>query len=731
MVGRRREGEREPGAGLRALQERVPACDRRNRPVPRHRQLVEGTPGIGNRDRGRAVAEVAYEDRARTGGRQEARVSARPEVDRGDAQRRHLDPLLRRGVGEHPGPAGIGGAGGGLGRARPRHEVVDVVGRVGVHTVVEPQRGVGPGDPRGRAVLAQRAQRPAGGHDVTAVAVQVRPSGRHGEPGAGPAVVHDGLDRHAVAARDAGAEADHGVVEEEPGFERLQRALQAVEVLAHGGVRAVGRAADPFGRRAGVAPRAARAVGQPPGGDRRARQPVGVHGGPEGVGVVVAVPARPPVEHPRAGVPAAQVLAVAVLVARHAGGGHADRRAPAEPAVNGAGARREQPVPGGLGGGRDGRVVQHRRQPPVEREIALGRRREHGLDGVADGPALDHGAPAGPLGLRGGLGQQQDRRGDLPAPPVVAVRPSGDAPAAYEVHAGAVVDEGRERQVDGVEHGARRRVGDLPRCAAQHGEQRREAGQQHRAISALIGDGPVLDERAVAVEAVAIGDVGEHRGERGDRERGTIGICPGDRPQQRDRAQIDPVRPGAVALVVVQAALRHEGVHRRAQRRDLGVRHIRGRQHGGVEQRPGRPDLPVPPVARLLGVLGVHVAHVVLDARGYRRAEPRLRGQPGAGQRVRAGHRPQPGRGGVERGEGQVGPERSGGRRHRVAVPAGLRAQPRQPAPVRLPLRVEGPGISERDLAPSAAQQGEGRGVGLPAGSAGGGQRGEPAELQK
>ena len=130
---------------------------------------------------------------------------------------------------------------------------------------------------------------------------------------------------------------------------------EPLQVLADRRVLAVGGAADPAHVRLGLAPLAARVVGEALGGDGGAGQPVPVDGRPEAVRVLVGrlgAP-RPPGEHSGAGVPAARVLAVAALVVRDAVARpwRCSRR-PAGAAVHGPVHGREEPVPDGFGGGR-------------------------------------------------------------------------------------------------------------------------------------------------------------------------------------------------------------------------------------------------------------------------------------------------------------------------------------------------------------------------------------------
>src|SRR5690606_1873380 len=188
------------------------------------------------------------------------------------------------------------------------------------------------------AVLAQGAQL-AVEDQPAAVALQVRPAGAAGQ-GVGAAlpqvaVVDDGLDGDPVGAGDAGAEADHRVVHAEPGLAGLKSGTEALEVLAHGRVLAVGGAADPAHIGLGRAPLAAGPVGQALGGHGGAGQPVPVDGGPEPVRVLVAAARCPPQQHSGAGVPAARVLAVAALVVGDAVAGHGDVRGEAGAAVHG------------------------------------------------------------------------------------------------------------------------------------------------------------------------------------------------------------------------------------------------------------------------------------------------------------------------------------------------------------------------------------------------------------
>lgn len=387
--------------------------------------------------------------------------------------------------------------------------------------------------------------------------------------------------------------------------------------------------------------------------------------------------------------PAARVLAVAVLVVADPVRGHAERRAPAGPPVHGPGAHRQQPVPGGFGRRRHRAVLHDRRQAGVEG--GLGGVFQHGPVGAARRPSLHHGLPASPGPGRGALPQQQDRGGDLAPALVVAERPPADAPTADEVHAGPVAHERRVRTLDRVEDPL---VGELPGRAAQHRVERGQPRQQRHPVRALVGHERVLDERPVPVEPVAFPDRREHRRQRRDGQPRLAVVVVEHRAQQRHQAQVHPVRGGAVAGVAVQAALGHVVVDGLGQRRAP-----RPGQHGRVHQRLRHADLPVPPVARRVAARRVHVPPVVLHPDGDGLGQARV----AETQRVRLRHHPQPPRRGHERRERRVGPERGGPGRHRGAVTRGRPAQRGQPGPVALGV-VPRP---RRHLPPAAAQQDE------------------------
>src|SRR5690606_7191691 len=139
-------------------------------------------------------------------------------------------------------------------------------------------------------------------------------------------LVDRGVDRVAVRARDAGTEADYGVVEAEPRLATTQSRLERLDALADRRELPVRRPPGPgLGRQDVVAD----AVLQRLAGHGRPGQPVGIRGGPEAVGVVVVAEVRaPPVRHADTGVPALEVLAVDGLVEGGADAPHGDGERP-------------------------------------------------------------------------------------------------------------------------------------------------------------------------------------------------------------------------------------------------------------------------------------------------------------------------------------------------------------------------------------------------------------------
>ncbi len=254
-------------------------------------------------------------------------------------------------------------------------------------------------------------------------------------------------------------------------------------------------------------------------------------------------------------------------------GGHAERRHPGRAAVDGAGARPHEPVADRLGRGRDA--------------------------------------------------EQVDRVGEGLASSPVAVGVPGDRPAADQVHHPAFVEEGEEGVADAVEDVLEGGVGDLPGVPRTVLEDRADAVEHRDAVGALVGDGRMLDEAAVAIEAVAFGDVPEDGRERLDGPRDLAGLARQDAVEQGDQAQVGAVGAGAGARVELQPPRADEVVDRRDQ-----VVAAVADEDRDVEQPLGQPDLPVPPVAGLgrPGVVGL--AHRPVDGRGDLPGERRIAGLP-------------------------------------------------------------------------------------------------------
>lgn len=281
------------------------------------------------------------------------------------------------------------------------------------------------------------------------------------------------------------------------------------------------------------------------------------------------------------------------------------------------------------------------------------------------------------------------------ATPVVVHLAAADRAARDGVHDEPVVEEGRPGVLHRVEHHLSLRVGHLPGGALEQREQQPEPAEHHRAVAAGVGHGGVLDERAVGVEAVALGDQREDGGE-GVPGQGDLGGGPADDPAQGQHpAQVDPVRPGARAGVRGDRGVGDEVVDGGAVPPELcrgqGVVH----QHAHVQQGLGRADLPaVPvPVPRPTGL--VDLAVEVFEAGDDRVAQSGAAGQSGALLPVGLGHRVQPDEAvGHLRGEAvrlgvgvRVGvrvhgirPQRPVSRSHGVQPLPGLTAQGRQPA---------------------------------------------------
>ncbi|KDN87477.1 hypothetical protein KCH_08490 [Kitasatospora cheerisanensis KCTC 2395] len=496
------------------------------------------------------------------------------------------------------------------------------------------------------------------------------------------AVLHHRLHRDAVRAGDARAQADHRIVQQEPGLPARQRRRQPAHRLPDRRVGAVARPARPHAVRAGRAPRAARRVREPLRRHRRPRQPVRVDGRPEGVRVLPVAGRRvPPGQQAVVGVPAAHVLAVAGLVEGGARRAHRQRHRPARTAHHRP-VHREHPRPHRLRRGRR-RAVRHQGLRAGQFGHVHGRVRQVRTVVVAGDPALHRRPP--PRRLRGRrrarVRQPQDVPDDGVAAAVVVLlkvqqvrdlKAPAAGPAHHRVHHQAVEQERRVRRVDGVEHVLPLRIRHLPGRPRQQREQPAQPAQQHLAVRPGVRHPGVLHERAVRVQAVARQHVREHRRQR-RRGRRQLGRAPADHAAQReDAAQVDAVRAGAGAGVRRDPGVRDGVVHGGRVGTDLSRRQLRGDQRAGVEQRLRRTDLPVPPVVVHGGRRRVRGGAEPVQARRDRRGEGRVAGQSGAGLRPgeRHGAQAHEAAGDVRghRSQRQVRPERARRRGHRLLL---------------------------------------------------------------
>lgn len=290
---------------------------------------------------------------------------------------------------------------------------------------------------------------------------------------------------------------------------------------------------------------------------------------------------------------------------------------------------------------------------------------------------------------------------------------AADGPSADHVHHQAVVEQRRVGVGDAVEDGAAGRVGDGPFGAGQESEESADAVEEDVAVGAGVGDGGVLDEGAVGVEPVAVGDVGKDRGEgvagEGDLGRGTAE----DAAEHDDAAQVDAVGPGAGAGVRAEGRVGDEVVDGGEMAGAVVVGERAAGQVGvedgeGVEELLRAADLPVPPVAVAVGPGVVHSGFEVVEAGQDGVGEGGVTGESGAGLGVRLGHGVQPGVAAGDPGrrvEGLVGPERRGGGPHGGGEPSGQLPGLAQRAGVRLGGRVDAG--AEDEVHPAAAQGGE------------------------
>ncbi len=651
-------------------------------------------------------------------------------------------------VGEHGQPVPVGGAGGEGAGGGAGHQEVGVAGVGGVGAVVVPEGEVAAGE-RGRvgagvdvvpgagAGLAADGEVGAAGEDIAAVAGQVRPAGppvAGGAPqGAGPAdavdgegggavlpqrpVVDDGLGGHAVAGGDARAQADHAVPQEEPGLPGDQRGGRPAQVLSHGGPFPVGGAAHPACGGLGLAPAAALVVGQALGGDGGAGQPIGVDGGPEGIGVLVAAEVgAPPVEHSGAGVPAARVLAVAVLVVGDPVGGHGQARGPAGAAVHRAVHGGKKAVADGFRGGGRGAVGDGGEAGEVgDRVLPVG---QDGQSAVPVDPALDHAVPA--LALRGarGRGEQGDGGDQRMAVEVVAAHhPSlvatqitaADGAAVDAVHHQSVEEQRRIGVLHAVEDGLPGGVGDRPRRAVQECEEPAQAVEQDGAVGAGVGDPGVLEEGAVGVEAVAPGDVREDGAQGVAGEGDLCGGAAEDAAQGDDAAQVDAIGAGAGAGVVAEHGVGDEVVDGGEVALAPGAGEPGVDERDGVQQQFRGADLPFPPVAVPVGGRVVDGGVEVVEAGEDVGGEFRVAGVSGAGLGDGLGHGVQPSVAAGDAGRrvvGAVRPEGGAGGAHGRTEGGGEGAGLTEGGGVRRGLGVEAG--AEGEVAPAGQEGGAG-----------------------
>ena len=122
---------------------------------------------------------------------------------------------------------------------------------------------------------------------------------------------------------------------------------------------------------------------------------------------------------------------------------------------------------------------------------------------------------------------------------------AADGTAVDAVHHQAVVDQRRVRLLDAVQDDLPAGVGDRPGRSGEQREEPAEAVEHDLAVRARVGDPGVLDERAVGVEAVALGDVREDRREgvpgEGDLGRGRGRGCRAGRRTRHRSTRLAPV----------------------------------------------------------------------------------------------------------------------------------------------------------------------------------------------
>ncbi|MDI2022205.1 hypothetical protein PJL18_02736 [Paenarthrobacter nicotinovorans] len=364
--------------------------------------------------------------------------------------------------------------------------------------------------------------------------------------------------------------------------------------------------------------------------------------GPERV-VVLAEVGRVEVGHAGAGVIPAVVLAVAAFVPSNAVAGQGERQCPAGSAVHGAVHRGEELVAGSFchGGNTSSLELLDQCRPGHARTV------EDRSIGIARNPARAQTPPSGRRRWIHGPCQEQDGL-DRRRPQVIAgVGLTADAPAADGIGHGPVDHDGRKRALHGVEEDAARWVGNLERRTSQQGEQFGQPGEQDNSVGTGVRSSAVLDERAVAENAVSAGDVLPHLAESGHSmvEFGRVLSCQGT--DDDALAQVNAVGANGGDLAALGRELQPRVGHEMVDGRAVGSA-FRGRQfgmqeHHGVGECPGYADLPGPPVSYLfLSVVvakGVGISQAGLNG-GKDRGVPehgRCGGGPGRGQLGQAG----------------------------------------------------------------------------------------------
>ena len=96
---------------------------------------------------------------------------------------------------------------------------------------------------------------------------------------------------------------------------------------------------------------------------------------------------------------------------------------------------------------------------------------------------------------------------------VVGRTGSRDGPAAHHIHHGSLVDQRREGTIHPLGDVRPPRIGDVPLRAVEQIQQICDIADEHQAVAAIVGMPRVLDERAIDIEAIPGGHVGEYRTE--------------------------------------------------------------------------------------------------------------------------------------------------------------------------------------------------------------------------